>query len=106
VYTVVMTVPLVVNPDPMLVLELMVSAILAIGASGALVTGVGLFRSEAWARPTAIGVAVLMIGFAALFIVPNLGSIGGYGPPLIDPLFWLLGAVGLVMLSLVAKPYR
>jgi hypothetical protein len=47
-----------------------------------------------------------MVVVAAAFIVPNLGSIGGYGPPLIDPLFWLLGATGLALLSLVAKPYR
>jgi hypothetical protein len=47
-----------------------------------------------------------MIIGAAAFIVPNLGSIGGYGPSLIDPLFWVLGAAGLVLLALVAKPYR
>ena len=47
-----------------------------------------------------------MIIGATAFIVPNLGSIGGYGPALIDPLFWVLGAVGLVLLSLVTKPYR
>jgi hypothetical protein len=50
--------------------------------------------------------AVLLIGVAAVFIVPNLGTIGGYGPPLIDPLFWLLGFAGVVMLALVWKPYR
>jgi hypothetical protein len=27
------------------------------------------------------------------------------GPSLIDPLLWVLGAVGLVLLSLVVKPY-
>jgi hypothetical protein len=105
-YTVFLTVPLLANPDPMLGLELIVSAILAIGALGAVVAGVGLIRSAALARPTAIGVAVLLIGVAAVFIVPNLSSIGGYGPPLIDPLFWLLGFAGFVMLSLVWKPYR
>ena len=38
--------------------------------------------------------------------MPNIGSIGGYGLPLIGPFFWLLGAVGLVLLSVVARPYR
>jgi uncharacterized membrane protein len=51
-------------------------------------------------------VAILLIAVAAVFIMPNLGTIGGYGPPLIDPIFWLLGVVGLVLLSLVARPYR
>jgi hypothetical protein len=105
-YTVILTVPLLGNPDPMIGLELIVSAILVVGALGAVGAGVGLIRSAAWARPLAIGVAVLLIIVAAAFIVPNLGSIGGYGPPLIDPLFWLLGAAGLMLLALVAKPYR
>jgi hypothetical protein len=105
-YTVILTVPLLGNPDPMIGLELIVSAILVVGALGAVGGGVGLIRSAAWARPLAIGVAVLLIIVAAAFIVPNLGSIGGYGPPLIDPLFWLLGAAGLMLLALVAKPYR
>jgi hypothetical protein len=105
-YTVILTVPLLGNPDPMIGLELIVSAILVVGALGAVGAGVGLIRSAAWARPLAIGVAVLLIIVAAAFIVPNLGSIGGYGPPLIDPLFWLLGAAGLMVLALVAKPYR
>jgi hypothetical protein len=106
VYTVVLTIPLLANPDPMVGLELIVSGVLAVGAVGALVAGVGLIRSAAWARPIAIAVAILLILVAAIFIVPNLGTIGGYGPPLIDPLFWLLGGVGLVLLSLVAWPYR
>lgn len=106
VYTVILTVPLLANPDPMVGLELIVSAILLLGALGALGAGVGLIRSAAWARPVAIGVALLLIIVSAAFIVPNLGSIGGYGPSLIDPLFWVLGAAGLVLLSLVAKPYR
>jgi len=105
-YTVILTAPLVANPDPMAGLELIVSAILVVGALGSLGAGVGLIRSAAWARPLAISVALLLIIVAAAVIVPNLGSIGGYGPPLIDPLFWLLGAVGPVLLSLVAKPYR
>jgi hypothetical protein len=66
----------------------------------------GLIRSAPWARPLAISLALLLIIAAAAFIVPNIGSIGGYGPTLIDPLFWLLGAAGLVLLSLVAKPFR
>jgi hypothetical protein len=106
VYTVILTAPLLDNPDPMIALELIVSAILVVGALGALGAGVGLIRAAAWARPLAIGVALLLIIVAAAFIVPNLGSIGGYGPSLIDPLFWLLGGTGLVLLSLVAKPYR
>ena len=105
-YTVILTEPLLANPDPMIGLELIVSAILLIGAMGAVGAGLGLIRSASWARPLAISVALLMIIGAAAFIVPNLGSIGGYGPPLIDPLFWVLGAFGLVLLSLVAKPYR
>jgi len=105
-YTVILTEPLLANPDPMIGLELIVSAVLLIGAMGAVGAGLGLIRSASWARPLAISVALLMIIGAAAFIVPNLGSIGGYGPPLIDPLFWVLGAVGLVLLSLVAKPYR
>ena len=106
VYTVILTVPLLGDPDPMVGLELIVSAILVVCALGALGAGLGLIRSAAWARPLAIGVALLLIIVAAAFIVPNLGSIGGYGPTLIDPLFWLLGAVGLVLLSMVGKPYR
>jgi hypothetical protein len=106
VYTVILTVPLLADPDPMAGLEFIISAILLVGALGAIGAGVGLIRSAAWARSLAIGVAVLLIAIAAAFIVPNLGSIGGYGPPLIDPLFWLLGAVGLVLLLLVWKPYR
>lgn len=106
VYTVILTAPLVANPDPMAGLEFIVSGILVVGALGAIGAGVGLIRSAAWARPLAIGVAVLMIIAAAAFIVPNIGSIGGYGPALIDPLFWVLGAAGLVLLALVAKPYR
>jgi len=106
VYTVILTVPLLANPDPMIGLELIVSAILVVGALGAVGAGLGLIRAAAWARPLAISVALLMVVVAAAFIVPNLGSIGGYGPPLIDPLFWLLGATGLALLSLVAKPYR
>jgi hypothetical protein len=105
-YTVILTVPLVTNPDPMAGLEYIVSAILVVGALAAIGAGVGLFRSAAWARPLAIGVALLLIVVAVAFIVPNLGTIGAYGPPLIDPLFWVLGAVGLVLLGLVAKPYR
>jgi hypothetical protein len=58
-YTVILTVPLLASPDPMVGLELIISAILVVGSF-----------------------------------------------PLIDPLFWLLGAAGLVLLSLVAKPYR
>ncbi|SRR6266540_5638337 len=105
-YTVVLTVPLLANPDPMVGLELITSAVLLLGAVGAVAAGVGLNRSANWARPTAIAVAILLIAVAAVFIVPNLNTIGGYGPPLIDPLFWLLGAFGLVLLSLVARPYR
>jgi hypothetical protein len=105
-YTVILTAPLLGSPDPMIGMELIVSAILVVGAVGAVGAGVGLIRSAVWARPLAISVALLLIIVAAAFIVPNLGSIGGYGPPLIDPLFWLLGAAGLVLLSLVAKPYR
>ena len=106
VYTVILTLPLLANPDPMAGLEFIVSAILVLGALGAIGAGVALIRSAAWARPLAICVALLLIIVAAAFIVPNLGSIGGYGPSLIDPLFWLLGAVGLVLLSMVGKPYR
>jgi hypothetical protein len=106
VYTVILTAPLLDNPDPMVGLELIVSAILLVGALAALGAGLGLIRSAAWARPLAIGVALLLILVAAIFIVPNLGSIGGYGPTLIDPLFWILGAAGPVLLSLVLKPYR
>jgi hypothetical protein len=105
-YTVILTVPLLANPDPMAGLELIVSAILVVGALGAVGAGVGLIRSAGWARTLAVGVALLLIIVAAVFIVPNLGSIGGYGPALIDPLFWLLGAAGLVLLPLVWKPYR
>ena len=105
-YTVISTTPLLAHPDPMLGLELITSVILVLGALGAVGGGVGLVRSAAWARPLAIGVALLLIVFAAIFILPNLGSIGGYGPSLIDPLFWVLGAAGLVLLSLVAMPYR
>lgn len=105
-YTVILTLPLLGNPDPMIGLELIVSAILVVGALGAVGAGVGLIRAATWARPLAIGVALLLIMVAAIFIVPNLGTLGGYGPPLIDPLFWLLGAAGLVLLSLVAKPFR
>jgi hypothetical protein len=104
VYTVMLTIPLISNPDPMVGLELIMSAILVLGAVGAIVGGIGLYRSSSWARPLAIGVALLLIIVAAAFIVPNLGSIGGYGPPLIDPLFWVLGAVGLGLLALVWKP--
>jgi hypothetical protein len=106
VYTVLLTIPLIGDPDPMVEMELIVSAILVLGAAAAIVGGIGLYRSSSWARPLAIGVALLLIIGASAFIVPNLGSIGGYGPPLIDPLFWVLGAVGLVLLSLVLKPYR
>jgi hypothetical protein len=106
VYTVLLTVPLVADPDPMAGLEFIVSAILLVGALGAVGAGVGLMRSAAWARPLAIGVALLMTIGAAAFILPNLGSMGLPGPSLIDPLFWVLGAVGLVLLSLIAKPYR
>jgi hypothetical protein len=106
VYTVLLTIPLISNPDPMVGLELIVSAILVVGAVVAFGAAAGLIRSAAWARPLAIGVALVMIIGSAAFIVPNIGSIGGYGPSLIDPLFWVLGAVGLVSLSLVAKPYR
>ena len=106
VYTVMLTIPLISDPDPMAGLEYIVSAILIVGALGAIGAGVGLIRAATWARPLAIGVALLLIVFAAAFIVPNLGSIGGYGPSLIDPLFWVLGAAGLVLLALVAKPYR
>jgi hypothetical protein len=105
-YTVILTAPLLGNPDPMIGLELIVSAILLVGALGAIGAGVGLIRSAVWARPLAIGVAILLILVATVVIVPNLSTIGAYGPPLIDPLFWLLGASGLVLLSLVAKPYR
>jgi hypothetical protein len=87
-------------------MELIVSAILVVGALAAVGGGIGLIRSATWARPLAIGLALLLIIGAAAFIVPNLGSIGGYGPSLIDPLFWVLGAVGLVLLSLVVRPYR
>ena len=105
-YTVILTVPLLVNPDPMIGLELIVSAILVVGALGAVGAGVGLIRSAGWARPLAISVALLLIIVAAVFIVPNLNTIGGYGNPMIDTLFWLLGAAGFLMLSLVWKPYR
>jgi hypothetical protein len=106
VYTVMLTIPLISDPDPMAGLEFIVSAILIVGALGALAAGVGLIRAAAWARPLAIGVALLLILVAAVFIVPNLGTMGLPGPPLIDPLFWVMGAVGLGLLCLVAKPYR
>jgi hypothetical protein len=106
IYTVKLTIPLISDPDPMAGLEYIVSAILVIGALGAVWAGVGLFQSAPCARPLAIGVAVLLILIAAVFIVPNLGAMGLPGPPLIDPLFWVMGAVGLVLLALVAKPYR
>lgn len=106
IYTAAVTVPLISDPDPMLGLELILSAILVLGAIGAIVGGLGLIRSASWARPLAIAVALLLILVAAIFILPNLGSIGGYGPSLIDPLFWVLGAIGLVLLALVAMPYR
>jgi hypothetical protein len=105
VYTVLLTIPLIGDPDPMVGLELIVSAILLVGAVGAVVGGIGLVRTSRWARPLAMGVALLLVVVAAVFIVPNLGTIGAYGPPLIDPLFWVMGAVGLVLLSLVARPY-
>ena len=105
IYTVILTIPLISDPDPMVGLELIVSAILVLGAVGAIVGGVGLYRSASWGRLLAIGVALLLILVAAIFIVPNLGNIGLPGPSLIDPLFWILGAVGLVLLALVATPY-
>jgi hypothetical protein len=77
---------------------------MVVGALGAGGAGVGLIRSAAWARPLAIGVALHLTVVAAVFILPNVGSIGGYGPPLIDPLFWVMGAAGLVLLSPVWKP--
>jgi len=106
IYTVILTIPLITDPDPMLGLELIVSAILVLGAVGAIVGGLGLVRSASWARALAIGVAVLLILVSAIFILPNLGTVGSIGPPIIDPLFWILGAVGLVLLALVAMPYR
>ncbi|MEX0626746.1 MAG: hypothetical protein WD402_09380 [Chloroflexota bacterium] len=106
IYTVMLTIPLISDPDPMLGLELIVSAILVLGAFGAIVGAIGLFRSSSWARSLAIGVALLLILVAAVVIVPSLGTVGSFGPPIIDPLFWVLGAVGLVLLALVAKPYR
>ena len=45
VYTVLLTIPLVSNPDPMVGLELIVSAILVVGALGAFGAGAGLIRS-------------------------------------------------------------
>ena len=75
IYTVMLTIPLISDPDPMAGLEYIVSAILVVGALGAVGAGVGLIRSAAWARPLAIGVAVLLIIVAAVFIVPNLGMI-------------------------------
>jgi hypothetical protein len=104
VYTLILTAPLLAKPDPMIGMELIASAILLVGALGAIGAGVGLLRAATWARPLTIGVALLMIVGAGAFVVPNLRSIGGYGPSLIDPLFWVLGAVGLVLLALVAKP--
>lgn len=106
IYTVILTIPLISDPDPMLGLELIVSAILVLGAVGAIVGGLGLMRSAGWARPLAIGVALLLIILSAIFILPNLGTVGSFGPPIIDPLFWLLGAIGLVLLALVVLPYR
>ena len=72
-YTVILTAPLLANPDPMAGLEFIVSAILVVGALGAIGAGVGPIRPSAWARPLAIGVALLLIIVAAAFIVPNLG---------------------------------
>lgn len=103
-YTVIMTVPLVLEPDPMFGLEIMVSAVLLIAAGGAFGVGVGLTRSAAWARPIAIGVALLLILIAGAlpFMSPTMV---GAGPPPIDPVSWLLGATGLGLLILVVKPY-
>ena len=106
IYTVILTIPLISDPDPMLGLELIVSAILVLGAVGAIVGGLGLMRAAGWARGLAIGVALLLIIVAAIFILPNLGKMGLPGPSLIDPLFWVLGAIGLVLLALVVLPYR
>lgn len=60
-YTVIMSVPLVLKPDPMFGVEMIVSALLLAAAGGAVGTSVGLSRSAAWARPIAIGVSLLLI---------------------------------------------
>jgi hypothetical protein len=104
VYTAIITVPLVLHPDPMLGLEIIVSAMLVVAAGLAIGTAVGISRAAAWARPVATGVALLLILVSGAVILPMLSTVGGYGPPLIDPLFWLLGATGIVLLALVVKP--
>ncbi|MGZ8475348.1 MAG: hypothetical protein ACXWWQ_03865 [Candidatus Limnocylindria bacterium] len=103
VYTVSMTVPLVLEPDPMFGLEMVVSAVLLVAAGGAVVVGVGLTRCAAWARPAAIGVALLLLSIAGTlpFITPTMV---GAGPPPIHPVSWLLGATGLALLVLAVKP--
>lgn len=105
-YTVNLTARLVARPDPMFGLEMTVSAILLTIAGVAIGAGIGLIRAANWARPTAIGLALVLILVAGAVILPGLSTIGGYGPPLIDPIFWLLGAVGIVLLGLVVSPWR
>jgi hypothetical protein len=48
VYTVILTLPLLTDPDPMAGLEFIVSAILVVAALAAIGAGVGLLRSAGW----------------------------------------------------------
>lgn len=103
-YTLVTTASLLGNPDPMLRLELVVSAILIAVAAAAVGVGTGLARLADWARWAAIaaGILVTLVAVALPLATPR-----GNGSPLaIDPLAVLLGASGLLLVVLLAKPYR
>ncbi len=104
IYTLSMTISLVLHPDPMFGLEIIVSAMLLVAAGGAIGLGIGLARPAAWGRPIAIGAAVLLILIAGAlpFITP--ARIGEAAQ--IEPVVWLLGAAGVGLLTLVIKPYR
>ncbi|TFG86221.1 MAG: hypothetical protein E4H17_04355, partial [Gemmatimonadales bacterium] len=103
-YTVIMTVPLVTHPDPMFGLEMLVSGLLLASGIGAVAAALGLMKGAEWGRYVGLVVAVLLLLFSGLMILPQLGSLGGYGPPLIDPLMWVLAVAGLLLLALVMKP--
>lgn len=66
--------------------------------------GAGLARLADWARWAAIaaGILVILVAVALPLATPR-----GNGSPLaIDPLAVLLGASGLLLVVLLAKPYR
>lgn len=103
--------PLIVRPDPMLVLELIVAAPMMAVAAVALVAVVA--QARAWRSATAwsVAAAIGLIGLGGVLVVSSRNSWGafrahGAAPWLADAVPWVVLASGLLLAGAIAASSR